>query len=335
VASHYQTFSSTLLKRLKVACREQNISFDTLGSLDVELGAFYAKTVQQLLAKTDVAPNQIAAIGSHGQTVQHSPDLKIPFTLQLGDPNKIAEKTGVRVVSDFRRRDMAAGGQGAPLTPAFHHAFFHTTDENRLVLNLGGIANITYLPAKKDEPIIGFDCGPANTLMDQWCQLKYKQHFDKNGEIARSGYVNEALLSQLSSDQYFHKNYPKSTGPEYFSRDWLTSKLQKQASKDNDVLRTLCELSALTIASSIASLPQCERLLVCGGGIHNSLLMERISYHLNCPVENTAAYGIDADWIEAMAFAWLAKQTLDGKPGNIPSVTGAKKAVILGAVYSA
>ncbi|ORU89607.1 MAG: anhydro-N-acetylmuramic acid kinase [Cycloclasticus sp. symbiont of Poecilosclerida sp. M] len=335
IASHYQTFDEPLLSQLKLACRESTIDLNKLGSLDAELGTLYAETIKKLLAKANISAEQIAAIGSHGQTIQHSPTLQHPFTLQIGDPNQLAEKTGIRVVADFRRRDIAAGGQGAPLAPAFHNAVFRSSDENRIILNLGGIANVTVLLAQKEAPIVGFDCGPANTLMDQWCQQHFDQNFDRDGAIARTGSINKSLLDAFMRDEFFQKKHPKSTGPEYFSMQWLSAHLEDLTIEKTDVLATLCELTAYNIKVSLVTLPSCDRLIVCGGGSHNDFLIERLSHNLECLVETSTSHGVDPDWVEAMAFSWLAKQTLDGKFGNIPSVTGATKEVVLGAIYSA
>jgi len=328
-------YPKPLLEQLKELCRLQTTSFDVLGSLDIILGDFYADAVLGFMRDNDITADDVIAIGSHGQTIHHQPDGSAPFTLQIGDANRIAEKTGITVVADFRKRDMAVGGQGAPLVPAFHAACFQNSEQNRAIVNIGGIANITFLPKNENHTVIGFDSGPGNTLMDQVCQQHFNQHYDEGATLAKSGTVNEALLTTLLDDEYFKLPYPKSTGPEYFSIQWLESSISTHAISAQDTLATLCKLSALTIMRALNQLPNCSSVYICGGGVHNPLLMSMLKQYIENSVETTHIIGIDPDWVEAMAFAWLAKQTLDGKPGNVPSVTGANKAVILGAIYPA
>jgi anhydro-N-acetylmuramic acid kinase len=335
VATYFQAYPKDLYLKVKTLCRSNCFEFDELGIIDARLGLVYAEVVNALLNKSDFSSTNIKAIGSHGQTVQHSPNAQNPYTIQLGDPSRISENTNISVVADFRRRDIAAGGEGAPLVPAFHQSIFHNERENRCVLNIGGIANITFLPSDTNQTVIGFDCGPGNTLLDQWCQTHLNMDYDSGGALCKTGTVLSDLLNSLLSDPYFQKNHPKSTGPEYFNLKWLTSHLKKYPSNPLDVLTTLCELSATSIANSIKKLPLTDRILVCGGGAHNEFLLERIKARLTAPLEITTKYGIHPDWVEATAFAWLAKQTIEGKPGNLPSVTGANKAVVLGAIYPA
>ncbi|MFT6624834.1 MAG: anhydro-N-acetylmuramic acid kinase [Cycloclasticus sp.] len=335
LSSHFRTYPKGLLSAMKTTCSQNNILFDDLGRLDSQLGDFYAESIIQTLTKAKLQAKDIIAIGSHGQTIQHSPNSTPSYTLQIGDANRIAEGTGISVVADFRRRDIAAGGQGAPLVSAFHKAVFQNTSENLAVINIGGISNVTFLSNNRNSPIIGFDCGPGNTLMDQWCQLHFAKSYDKSGELSKAGSINKLLLNSLLSDQYFQLTYPKSTGPEYFNLSWLSTHLDKYPSSIQDTLSTLCELTAACIAESLARLPSIDKALICGGGVHNEFLLQRLKARLSCTVETTGAYGVEPDWVEAMAFAWLAKQTLEGKPGNVPSVTGAKNAVVLGAIYSA
>ncbi len=335
LAQKLAPYPKALLKQLKDLCRLQTTSFNKLGSLDIILGDFYADAVLGFMRDNDIRTSDVIAIGSHGQTIHHEPNGTAPFTLQIGDANRIAEKTGITVVADFRKRDMAAGGQGAPLVPAFHAACFQNAEQNRAIVNIGGIANITFLPKNNSHDIIGFDSGPGNTLMDQICQQHFNQHYDENAALAKTGTVNQVLLATLLDDEYFKLPYPKSTGPEYFSTEWLASYTSAHATNPQDTLATLCTLSALTIAHALKQLPNCSSVYICGGGVHNPVLMDALKKHIEGSVETTDIIGVDPDWVEAMAFAWLAKQTLDGKPGNIPSVTGANKAVILGAIYPA
>lgn len=335
VSTYFNKYPDPLLTALKSACINSVIEFDNLGHLDAQLGCFYAQCVHNALSKAKLTTQDISAIGSHGQTIQHSPNCTPKHTLQIGDANRIAEETGVTVVADFRRRDIAAGGQGAPLVPAFHQAMFQSDTQSRAIVNIGGIANITLLSKAAETPIIGFDCGPGNTLMDQWCQKHVNQPFDVDGRLSKKGGVNSALLNSLLNETYFSKAHPKSTGPEYFNLDWLQPHIDKHPTNVTDTLSTLCELTAQSISQSLKQLPTVDKVLICGGGVHNKHLMVRLNSLLNDTVSTTEPYGINPDWVEAVAFAWLAKQTMEGRTGNIPSVTGAKKAVILGAIYPA
>lgn len=307
---------------------------------DHQVGLAFAECANHLLKKFSVNKKDCAAIGSHGQTIFHQPDKEFPTTVQIGDPNIIAERTGITTVADFRRRDMAAGGQGAPLAPAFHEYYFREQGRDKVVLNIGGIANITVLSSNKDQATIGFDCGPANTLMDVWIQISKDNEYDKNGDWAASGTVNNKLLDELLADQYFKKPPPKSTGREYFNLAWLENILKNYSSLDPaDVQASLCELTAVCCVAAITEqAPSTQEVLVCGGGSHNAYLMARLTAVLSetlpqCQLKTTAADGIDPDWVEAIAFAWMAKQTLDDLPSNLPGVTGASHAVILGGIY--
>jgi len=335
VASHYQTYPSQLLHEIKSMCRQSSTDLEQLGQLDAQLGEFYAECIDRALNKARLSKHDIKAIGSHGQTIHHNPRCTQPYTMQIGDPNRMAERTGITVVADFRRRDIAAGGQGAPLVPAFHQAMFRSNNETLAVINIGGISNVSHLSKDPLAPLIGFDCGPGNTLMDQWCQHHFSQHYDNDGLLASQGNINEDLLNSLLSDPYFSAAHPKSTGPEHFNLKWLKQHTTKHPGSINDTLSTLCELTAASIALSLESLGDIDRVLLCGGGIHNPFLIKRLHHLLKQPVETTKSLGIEPDWLEAIAFAWLAKQTIEGKPGNAPSVTGANKSVILGAIYPA
>ncbi len=309
-------------------------SLDELGQLDAEVAIAFAGAASELLAQAQVQPAQVRAIGSHGQTIRHRPLADPAFTWQLGDGNRIAELTGITTVADFRRRDVAAGGQGAPLMPAFHQAMLGKADEDRAILNLGGIANLTVLA--RDGRIAGFDTGPANALLDSWCQRHQDQPYDADGAFAASGQVDEALLARLRSDAWFALPPPKSTGREQFHLRWVESHLG-QGPSPADVQATLLELTAATVADALlAQLPRASRLLVCGGGVGNGQLLRRLGARLpGVLIESSAEHGLDPDYMEAMGFAWLARETLAGRPGNLAGVSGAKGPRILGAIHPA
>lgn len=314
-------------------------SLDEVGTLDVRIAAAFADAATQLLEETGMAAGRITAIGSHGQTVRHRPDGaafdgRHPFTMQLGDGNVIAERTGITTVADFRRRDVAAGGHGAPLVPAFHAAVLHDPGEDRAVLNLGGIGNFTLLPGV--GVVRGFDTGPANALMDAWCQKHFDRPFDHEGAIASRGKVDAGLLERLLDEPWFVLPPPKSTGREQFHLDWVQARLDGSEGTE-DVQATLLELTAVTVCQALLrEQPDTRRVLACGGGVRNAALMARIAQLLPAAtVVSTADVGLDPDHVEAMAFAWLARQTLMGAPGNLPAVTGARGPRVLGAVYPA
>ena len=321
-------------------CQEASTTLDNLYSLDAELGELYAMSVNQALELTSVDRDKVVAIGCHGQTIRHSPDSISPYTAQIGDPNRIAALTGITTVADFRRKDIALGGQAAPLAPAFHQFLFQSKDEDRALINIGGIANITFLPANPDQPLIGFDTGPGNTLLDLWNARHRNSSYDEAGSWAQTGQVIGSLLeSMISSEDYFHQASPKSTGTEHFNSDWLSSFLKNEFA-ENDVQATLVELTATTIASAISALPALPALpancFVCGGGAQNLYLLDRLSSILpDCNIATTAALGLDPDYVEAVAFAWLARQRINLRSGNLPDVTRAKMAGILGGVYLA
>jgi anhydro-N-acetylmuramic acid kinase len=331
IYSSSKPWSRDLHSNLLATRKLSDNALNHLQALDTEIGETFAELCNELLKKTGIPAQDIIAIGSHGQTIRHRPNATKPFSLQLGKADVLASQTGINVISDFRAADIEAGGQGAPLTPAFHAAAFRTSSEKRTILNIGGIANITILPDDKNKPVKGFDSGPGNTLMDAW-MIKIKNNsYDLGGNFARKGNVNEALLSSFLSDAYFKKKPPKSTGFEDFNLDWVDTYL-KEDLPAQDVQATLCELTAKSITDAIR---QCglsnSRILVCGGGIHNTYLMERIKHLMkDSVIESTQTLGIHPDFVEAIAFAWLARQTIKRLPGNLPSVTGARKAVVLG-----
>jgi len=335
---YYHPYSQQIKQKVHAQCNTHNtISLSDYGELDSLLGLLYAEACINLLKQSRVNASEIKAIGSHGQTICHSPYSKPPFTLQIGDPSIISQKTGITTVADFRRKDIAAGGQGAPLVPAFHRALFHSATENRVIVNIGGIANVTLLPKDPQQNILGFDTGPGNTLMDYWISAHQNTHYDENGQWAATGKVQPELLSALKNDDYFSALPPKSTGPEYFSDTWLNNKLAELPThKAEDIQRSLCQLTAETISDSIQKFaPETDKVFICGGGIHNQTLLQELRLLLSMPVASTETEGVHPDQVEAMAFAWLAKQTMQGLTGNLPETTGAKEAVILGGIYQA
>ncbi len=332
---HRQPIPAELKNELDALTRSGTDELARLCQADAWFGELLADAVLALLARTGVDASAIAAIGSHGQTLRHYPDTPRPTTLQIGDPNRLAELTGITTVADFRRRDMAAGGQGAPLVPAFHQAVFRHAHVDRVILNIGGIANLTLLPANRDKPVSGFDTGPGNALLDAWIARHRQQDCDHEGRWAATGTVIPALLQQLLADDFFHQPPPKSTGRDVFSLDWLDAQLKGGDYPAADVQATLLMLTARSIAEAVHHhAPDYPQLLVCGGGVHNTALMQQLGQLLTgMEVKSTAQAGLDPDWVEAVAFAWLARQTLRHRTGNLPSVTGASQAVILGGIY--
>ncbi|MDR3387234.1 MAG: anhydro-N-acetylmuramic acid kinase [Rudaea sp.] len=321
---------------LALAQGNGHIALDELGALDVEIAQNFAAAANTLLARTGVAPAAVSALGSHGQTVRHRPYGAVPYTLQLGDANVIAELTGIVTVADFRRRDMAAGGQGAPLAPAFHAAMLARANATRVVLNLGGIANITIIPADAATPLRGFDTGPASCLLDAWAQAQLGSPFDADGTFAASGTIDQALLSRLLADPYFSAAPPKSTGREVFHPAWLHEHLRGLTIAPADVQATLVALSARSIADAVrAHARGANEVLVCGGGVHNPVLMQAIASALApATVASVATLGVDPDFVEAMTFAWLARERIAGHaPENVCTVTGARGSRVLGGIY--
>ncbi|KGK59718.1 anhydro-N-acetylmuramic acid kinase [Xanthomonas cannabis pv. phaseoli] len=313
----------------------ETVAIDALGELDAQVGLAFADAANRLIEESGVARQHIRAIGSHGQTIRHRPTSAPAFTWQIGDASRIAEHTGLTTVADFRRRDVAAGGQGAPLMPAFHLAMLGAGDEDRAVLNLGGIGNLTLIP--RDGTVLGFDTGPANALLDSWCQQHRGTAFDADGLFAASGHVDSVLLQALLSDPWFALSPPKSTGREQFHLAWVREAMGGTALQAADVQATLLELTAATVAEALLRLqPQTRRVLVCGGGVRNPVLMARLAARLpGVVVESSARRGLDPDYLEAMGFAWLAAELLAGRPANLPSVTGAAGPRLLGAIYPA
>ncbi len=312
----------------------QTVTLDEVGELETHIGQAFAEAALATLLESGIEAGAVTAIGSHGQTLAHRPAAATPFTLQLGDPSVIAERTGIDVIADFRRRDVAAGGQGAPLVPAFHAALLHAPGENRAVLNLGGVANLTLLPGS--GTVRGFDTGPANGLMDAWCQLHLGKPYDDGGAFAAQGHVDAALLERLLSEPWFAQLPPKSTGRDRFHLDWVDAALAGTEAPA-DVQATLLALTARSVGEALrATQPGTRRVIACGGGVHNPLLMAALAEAMpDAAIESSAVHGLDPDFVEAMAFAWLARQHLAGRPGNLPAVTGARGLRVLGARYPA
>jgi len=310
---------------------------DVANLLDENLGRFFARVAQNLVRETGMEMCDIRAIGSHGQTVWHAPEAAPPITIQLGKPELIARGTKSTVVADFRSADVQAGGQGAPLAPLLHQELFRDDTEDRAILNLGGIANLTLLPASRDadeDDVTGYDCGPGNCLMDVWTSHHLHKNYDDNGRWASKGQVDKKLLQRLLADPYFSLPPPKSTGLETFNMAWLENMLGDSSLKEVDVQTTLAELTALSVASLLRESGQPTRLLVCGGGVRNTFLMRRIAAALpDAIVESTARHGADPDWVEGLLFAWLARERLEGRLQNTAPITGAERPVLLGNIY--
>jgi len=337
IATHNHAIPPSLRSQLVQAAQCDQFGIDELGSLDAQFGELLAEAVQTLLASTDLPAERISAVGSHGQTIRHRPNLTPRFTWQIGDPTRIVERTGITTVADFRRRDMAAGGEGAPFAPLFHQFKFADPNESRAVINIGGIANITILPGDPAQQIVGFDCGPGNLLMDGWIEKHRSLPFDHHGEWGLSGKVDPGLLQHLLGIDYFELSPPKSTGRELFNMEWLARHLAGfSALRTEDVQATLLEFTAASIATSLLKQnPDCQRALVCGGGSHNKGLMKRLESLLGIPTESTVLHGLSPDWVEAATFAWFARRALRREPTGTPPITGASHSVVLGAIYPA
>lgn len=314
-----------------------SLSLLELGALDNEIGKLFASSALLLLEKYRYTVSDIRAIGCHGQTIFHHPNPPSPVTIQLGNPHLIAEITGITTVADFRRRDLAAGGQGAPLAPLFHEALWRSSKENKVILNIGGIANITILPADAKKKLLGFDTGPGNALLDTWIRQHQKQSYDDEGNWALTGKVDKNLLEILLREPYFQLAPPKSTGKELFNLTWLRKKLKerKTALSPNDVQATLLELTAETIRRAISFHAEADAsIYVCGGGVYNKALLFALAQKLfPRAVLSTEDLHLAPLWVEATTFAWLAKMALMQEPLNVSSVTGAKHLLVLGCVF--
>lgn len=334
LATHYIPMPTDLRQQLLGLCASGPDEIARAAMAENHWATLAAEGIKHLLREQGLQPDAIRAIGSHGQTIRHEPARG--FTVQIGNPALLAELTGICVVGDFRRRDVAAGGQGAPLVPAFHEALFGHLGQRLAILNVGGFSNLSLI--EKDTPVHGFDCGPGNVLLDAWIERKRGQVFDADGAWAASGAVQLDLLNALLSDPFFAGSGPKSTGREVFNLPWLDDHLaQLPRYRDEDVQATLLELTARSIIDSLDQAQQgTDALLVCGGGARNGALMARLAQLLpGAQVSSTAAHGVDPDWVEAMAFAWLAHCCLERIPANRPSVTAARGLRVLGAIYPA
>lgn len=334
IASHLAPIAPDLKEAaLSISLGDGKTAFTDVAELDVVFGQLFASSINDLLTQAKLTSKQITAIGSHGQTIWHQPREPYPFTLQIGDPNIIAKSTGITTVADFRRADMALGGQGAPFVPPFHQ-WLLGQDKPRVVLNIGGIANITVL--SYEQPCIGFDTGPGNGLMDAWIKECRDEPYDKGGAFASEGVVCDTLLATLLNDPFFTQVGPKSTGKDYFNLSWLKKHLQNSTLSPADIQATLLELTAVSITNTIKQALPSAQVVVCGGGSHNSALMKALTQQLgqSYPLTTTQTYGLHPDWVEAACFAWLGKMRLDNLPVDLTQVTGALRPTILGGVYA-
>lgn len=325
-----EEYKDTYLKYIHAT----NCDFMALGQLDIYTGELFAKAILELLSKNNIDKSKVSAIGSHGQTLWHAPQVAKPFSIQLGDPNTIAYLTGITTIADFRMADIAAGGQGAPLAPAFHQAIFSNACEPRCVVNIGGFSNISVL-AKNTW--LGFDSGPGNCLMDYWANKYFNCKYDLDGQIAATGAVNEPLLQNMLKDPYFKLNAPKSTGHEYFNPHWLEKYLidAKTNFDAQDIMATLLHLTANSISIAIKNYAPAESsIFICGGGIKNKALIKQLSINLEREIYSTTSLGIEPQWMEAALFAWLAKQRFTCQAIDLSRITGSTKPVILGGIYA-
>lgn len=301
--------------------------------IDIQLGKLYADAVSQVLQ--DHSASEVRAIGCHGQTILHEPSIESPFSWQAGDATTLANCTGIPVVDDFRTADMHQGGQGAPLAPAFHQFAFGAGNQAIVVVNIGGIANVTYLPANRNEPVIGFDTGPGNSLSDRWIRKSKGLPFDRGGQWAMTTQSNSDLLTAFMQDDYLREAPPKSLDTRYFSLEWLYQKLKSLDAllQEEVVQSTIAEFSAQSIWRAIEDwLPQVSQIVVCGGGAHNQAILNHLARLSGLEVVTSAAFGLSPDDVEACAFAWLAERRMSGIPANLPSVTGAQTRVLLGSI---
>ena len=334
IASHSHPFEDPLRKSIMALCLGKDIRLSELGQTHIQLGKMFADAANAVLNIAGVGPKAVTAIGSHGQTVWHEPGTSNPFTLQLADANTIVQRTGITTVTDIRGRDISAGGQGAPLAPLLHQQIFASSNENRAIINIGGISNITCL--RQGFNPIAFDAGPGNVLMDFWIDKHQQKKYDEGGVWASSGTVHNELLQLCRNERFFSKALPKSTGRELFNGTWLENKLAQcqGAIQPRDVQATLLQLTVDTIVDALD--PICQSLFICGGGAHNLALMQGLAQaRPNCTVASTLTLGFDPDWVEAIAFAWIARETCAGRKIDTSGFTGASAAVMLGGIYRA
>lgn len=335
-ATHIEMPTDFRTQLMQLATGTCETEIEVMGDAGVTLARLYAQAVHTLLKQLHLTAHDIAAIGAHGQTIRHRPERH--FTIQLNQPAHLAEYTGIDVIADFRARDVAAGGEGAPLVPAFHQAVFAQATPTAIV-NIGGIANVTLLPARDDlqTPILGFDTGPGNMLLDAWCTQHLQQNYDHEGRWARSGQLHVQLLEKALKDPYFDHPIPKSTGREYFSEQWLQTLLNSlpHPVAPADIANTLTELTSRSIADALKHYAaDVHQLVVCGGGAFNCFLLERLQVALpHVQIQSSSDFGLDPLSVEGAAFAWLAQAFLNRQPGNLASVTHAKGPRILGALY--
>lgn len=332
----YIPYNESLRARIIALMTPGPNEIERCGAIEGELAELFAQAAINACEAAYLPRNAIRAIGSHGQTLRHRPTLQPAFTLQIGDPARIVERTGITTVADFRRRDIAAGGQGAPLVPAFHQWLFSNPHTTRAIVNIGGIANATILPAHNTQSIVGFDTGPGNALLDAWIKKTTGANQDTGGKIAAQGHLCSPLLTLLQKDPYFALPPPKSTGREHFTLSWLEEHLSKLDTTPNPI-DTQATLTYLTASSIIDALKpfDVDEIFLCGGGTENPILMRNIRQLFGKPVATTSMLGLAPNLVEPTAFAWLAFQTMQGRPGNAPSATGASHAAILGAIYLA
>lgn len=334
LASHCHEYPAALRKQILSLCKGENTSLSELGQSNIQIGRCFAAATLQLLSDAGISPEQVTAIGSHGQTVWHEPEGDSPFTMQLGDPNTIAQRTGITTVADLRGRDMTVGGQGAPLAPLLHREIFYSQNVDRAVINIGGISNLTSLP--RDGKFLAFDTGPGNVLMDYWIDKHQDLPYDKNGDWSATGQFNLSLLNVLLDEPYFAKQLPKSTGRELFNGKWLEKKIAecKAELTPEDVQATLLTFTVTTLVSAINNYCSPQEIYICGGGAHNATLMNELTkVASDVSVSSTATLGVDPDWVEAISFAWMASETLAGRRIDTSPFTGATEPVVLGGIY--
>ena len=335
LGSYVQNIPKPVKQAILNLCQPGTDSVKLYAETDHQLGQLFATAALALMAELSLSKADIAAIGSHGQTVRHAPpaDGSIAFSLQIADPNIIAARTGCHVVADFRRKDMALGGHGAPLVPAFHKTLFSCAQTNRVIANIGGISNITALP--RDRSCYGFDTGPGNLLLDAWCAKHTGQSFDDRGSWGATGEVCQKLLNQLMGHPFIAQVAPKSTGREMFNLAWLETQLSDFNLKPQDIQATLVSFTAQSLAAAINKLNEpVDEVYICGGGVFNDQLMAQLQIALGPrALHSTEKLGLDPTWVEACAFGWLAHQYINNQPGNLPSVTGASREAVLGALY--
>ncbi len=339
ISHYYQPYDKTLKDKITQLYLPSDNEIDRLGQLDIELAHFFANAINLFIRQEKLTTSDVIAIGCHGQTIRHRPanseDIAYPFTLQIGCNQTLACLTGIRTIGDFRTKDIALGGQGAPLVPAFHQYLFQKQTQDVVVVNLGGIANITYLPKDKQQTVIGFDTGPANALLDAWCLQHTGQNFDQDGAWGAQGQINQVLLDKLLTDAYFTLPAPKSTGREYFNLHWLARYLADFDISAIDVQATLAALTANSVTNAINELSPKVFVYLCGGGVNNKQCYKQIKQQLKSHrISTIDALELNNNAFEAMAFAWLAFAYDKKIYGNIPTVTGARKQVVLGVEYT-